>query len=367
MRIIHILLSIILISFTIDATAQSASERLVREGVSLHDKGDYEGAIKKYQQVLKTTPNSMPATYEMSLSYLRLKNYDEAIKYSSAVIDHNYQPLLTDAYIVKSSALAKGDNIDGAIELLEEALIKCGESYLLHFNIGLCSFNNKNTEKALSHLERAIEIDATHAGSFLLYAYALNDANKWVQSFYAFHFFLLLEPNTPRSKDAFMEMYDLVSVKIPNDSPRLAEDDGINRRNLYETLLTLEPRSDNMTPQEQYEFFEKVSRAIFFTMSNMQTNDQSGLLWTFFVPIYSEILQADYLDVYSRYVSAAYFPESLEWWNNNKEEVDDFINWFENGESGSTNSEEAQFEDEDGQFVDGPHDAEIENAFEDIN
>jgi hypothetical protein len=34
-----------------------AQQALVQEGVALHDAGDYDGAIRKYKQVLADTPN----------------------------------------------------------------------------------------------------------------------------------------------------------------------------------------------------------------------------------------------------------------------------------------------------------------------
>ena len=351
MRALTILLSIILPFLTLELQAQTSSEKLIKEGVSMHDKGNYEGAIKLYKEALKVNPTSMSAVYEMSLSYLRMKEYDEALKYSSQVIEHDFQPLLMDAYVVKSTALAETKKMDEAVTLLEEAITRCGETYLLCFNMGLCYYNKKEIDRAINYLQRAIEIDATHSSAFLLYAYALNDADKWLQSFYSFHFFLLLEPNTARAKDAFSEMYDLISVELPDGSPRLEAVNGINRHELYKALQRLIPQSDSL--REKSEFFEKASQLIFFNLSNLQTEGRADLLWSFFVPVYSELLKSGHFDTYSKYVGVSYFPESLEWWESNKDKVDDFIDWFENGDSDLD-------EDEDSQFEDGPYDQLLE-------
>lgn len=324
--------------------SQTSTDKLIREGVSLHDKGRYKEAIDCYKKVLDTNPSSMPAIYEMSLSYLYLKNYDEALKYSTKVINANYQPLLMDAYIVKSTALAETDKIDQSIRLLNEAIGRCGDSYLLHFNLGLSYFNKQNNRLAIHHLRKAIEIDATHPSAFLLYAYALNDSGHWVQSFYAFHFFLFLEPNTERSKDAFGEMYDILTTKRDIDVDDPTSEDGVNRGSIYEVIKGMQPKSN--TPQDQYNFFEQASKAVFVSLSHQQSDDQSGLLWYFFVPTYEEIIGSGYFDVYCRYVSVAYFPESLEWWNNNKDKVDNFIDWFENGQ-GSSGEEDDLLEGDD--------------------
>lgn len=338
------LIILFLLFTTLTIYAQSSSEKLIRQGVALHDKGRYKDAISCYEEALKVNPTSMSAVYEMSLSYLQLKDYEKAIRNSTKVITANFQPLLMDAYIVKGTALANQGKTGDALRLLNEALEKCGDEYLIHFNLGLCYFNNKDNKMAVQHLRKAIEIDATHASAFLLYAYASNDLGRWVQSFYSFHFFLLLEPNTARSKDAFGEMYDIINAKLEKGSDKLSPEDGVDRQRLYEAIQKKKTgATDNIS---QYRFFTEASKLIFFTLAQMQNDTQKGLLWYFFVPTYDEILSSGHFDAYCRYVSVSYFPESLAWWNENKTQVDNFIEWFENGQ-GSTDAEAEYGDDSD--------------------
>lgn len=329
---------------TLTIYAQPSSDKLIREGVALHDKGRYKDAISCYEQALKVNPSSMSAVYEMSLSYLQLKDYDKAVKYSTKVIAGGFQPLLMDAYIVKGTALANQDRMSEALKVLNEGLEKCGDQYLLHFNLGLCYFNSKDNRMAVQHLRKAIEIDATHASAFLLYAYALNDLGRWVQSFYSFHFFLLLEPNTERSRDAFSEMLDILNTKIEPDSPKLTLEEGVDRKRIYDLIQAKKTgATDDIS---QYNYFVDASKQIFFTMGQMQNDTQNGLLWYFFVPTYEEILGSGHFDTYCRYVSVAYFPESLAWWEKNKTQVDNFIEWFEQGQ-GNADSEAEYGDDSD--------------------
>ncbi|MDR2955809.1 MAG: tetratricopeptide repeat protein [Prevotella sp.] len=329
---------------TLTIYAQPSSEKLIKQGVTLHDRGKYKDAITLYEEALKVNPSSMSAMYEMSLSYLHLKDYDKAIRYSERIISSNFQALLMDAYIVKSTALASQRKMPDAIRLLNEALDKCGGQYLLHFNLGLCYFNNKDNKMAIQHLRKAIEIDATHSSAFLLYAYALNDMERWVQSFYAFHFFLLLEPNTERAKEAFGEMFDLINTKVDAGSEKLNPEEGVDRKRIYDLIQTKKTgATDDIS---KYTFFEEASKAIFHTMSQMENDSLNGLLWYFFVPTYEEILGSGHFETYCRYVSVSYFPASLSWWENNKTQVDHFIEWFEHGQSPSLEEEDAYWDDE---------------------
>lgn len=334
---------VVLLSIFIPSTySQVSSERLIRRGVSMHDKGRYSEAINYYQQALKVNPNSMSATYEMSLSYLYLNDYNNALKYSTRVINANFQPLLVDAYCVKSSALAELGKVNDAIKLLSEAIEKCGDEYLLHYNLGLSYFKNKDTKSAITHLRKAIEIDTTHSSAFLLYAYALNDANKWIQSFLSFQFFLLLEPNTDRSKEAFSEMFDIINTNLPESSPRLLQEDGVDQYKVYNAIKEYKLTSNS--DEDKFAYFEKVTKKIIFILAQNQDDSRRGLLWDFFVPVYNEILTSGYVDAYCRYVSVSSIPSSLEWWSNNKNKVDKFITWFEEGQNDGSN---IYFEDEE--------------------
>ena len=316
--------------------AQPSSDKLIRKGVSLHDKGQYQNAISCFQEALKINPSSMSATYEISLSYLHLRDYPNALKYSTKVINANFQPLLVDAYCVKSAALAELNKVEESIKLLNEALDRCGDEYLIHYNLGLSYFKLRNLNNARYHLQKAIEIDPTHASTVLLYSYALNDSDRWIQSLLSFHFFLLLEPNTERSKDAFGEMMDLLEQELAPNSPRLLPEDGINRKLLYQQIREIYPTAT--TPEAKYAFFEKASQIIFFTLSQQQSDDKRGLLWDFYVPIFTEVIESGYISTYCKYVSSSYFPQSLAWWNDNKEEVDKFISWFEEGQGSEDDS-----------------------------
>lgn len=317
---------------------QVSSDKLIREGINYHDQGKYMEAISSYQQALKANPASMSAVYEMSLSYLKLEDYANAIKFSTQVINMGFEPLLIDAYVVKGTALAAQGNLDKAITLFADALKKCGDAYLLHYNLGLCYYNNKNLDQALTHLEKAIDIDRTHSGAFLLYAYALNDAHRWIQSFYSFHFFLLLEPNTKRAMDAFGEMYGLISTKLDEDSERLQNNKGLDRKAIYDTIQKLKPLTTDKVAQ--YNFFVAASKEMFGMFTKTKPAEAKGLFWDFFVPTYEEILESGHFETYCRYVSVSYFKESLDWWNTNKTEVDNFIEWFEKGQSPDADADE---------------------------
>ena len=69
------------------APPTDSQKQLIREGIALHDKGDYDGAISRYEAVLRENPNNVQALHEMSFSYFAKKDYQKSIEvgYKAAV------------------------------------------------------------------------------------------------------------------------------------------------------------------------------------------------------------------------------------------------------------------------------------------
>lgn len=336
----------------------AAAEELIGEGVELHDEGKFKEAIEKYNEALTIDPNSILATYELSLSYLALQDYENASRYSTEVINSDNKQLSSGAYAVKSEALAGMDKVDEAIALLQEGLIKNGDEYLLHFNLALNFYNKTDVGKALEHVKRAIDLDKTHSGAFLLNAHALNDKGLWVQSILSYQMFLLLEPDSKRSKNAFEEMLYLMQIKKPEEPaapgsfiqqqmmrnqpdsvlhtekiPPLTIEEGLNRNLVYHAITTtLNSLHNSSDEHDGFTLFKTVNREIMHILIRESKGAKEGVFWTFYIPFFSHIAESEYYDTFCRYISVSYFPESLEWWQENPAEAVNFVIWFEKGD-----------------------------------
>ena len=364
------LTTLLLFISLIHAFAQQSGDiqELIEKGIEHHDAREYKQAIESYEEALKIDPESMIATYEIALSYLALRDYKNASEYSTKVIDSKDKDLLVSAYGVKSESLAEMGKVDEAIRLLDEALRKNGDDYYLHFNLALNYFNKGDLDKTILHVDKALGLSKSQSGAYLLSAYALNDKDIWVQSILSFHIFLLMEPDSHRSKNAFEEMLQLMQVKEitekpversfiqqqlqrqtqPKDSssvakktPPLTNIHGINRELLYNEIEKTKDSLKNVTidsleidtlETELYTKFREVTRTFFTVLSEENDGTKNEFIWNFHVPIVTKILNSDYFDTYCRYISVAYFPESLEWWENNQESAAKFVRWFEKGD-----------------------------------
>lgn len=352
-------LSLLALSFNLKSQ-ENPVQTLIKEGIELHDSAQYVGAVEKFESALKLNPKSYLALYELSLSYLEMKEYDKALEYSTRVINSNDKSLLVGAYAVKSQALAESGKIDTAIEILKEGIEKNGESYMMHFNLALNYYKKNDIDKTIEHVNRAIELDKTYAGAFLLSAYAQRDKGMWIRSIYSFQMFLLLEPDSRRSRNAFAEMLQAMYIKPPTEEPversfiqmqlsknnsgqstermvpPLSSSPVLNREYVYQAIKsTLDSLETENVKNDTFEGFMKVNETILNSMNkdveNENENGNDGF-WSFYYPFFKSIWNSNYYEAFCRYVSASYYPESMQWWEENKKEAKNFINWFEKGE-----------------------------------
>ena len=378
-----ILFAFLLITLpTLAQGQQSTAQQLVEEGVALHDQGEYEKAMAKYREALTFDPGLIQAVYEMSLTSLELEDYAGAEKYSKEVIEADDMKLGPGAYAVMSEALLETGRAEEAITLLREGLEKYGDEYLLHFNLALNYYKQGDSEKAMIHVKRAINLDKSYSGAFLLNAYLLNDNGLWVQSILSFQMFLLLEPDSERSKNAFEEMLQTMSIKkseepvqrsfiqqqmmrnrpaqaIKNDkTPPLTPEDSLDRGLVYkaitatldslqttdslqaadslqapDSLQTADSLQAPDTGTDPFLLFTAVNRAIMQVLEAESIGPKEGILWTYYIPFFTHIEQSDYYETYCRYISVSYYPESLHWWQENEEAAGNFVRWFENGDA----------------------------------
>ena len=91
---------------------QDNLKQLIEKGIEHHDAREFEQAIENYEEALKIDPKSMIATYEIALSYLAMRDYKNASKFSTKVINSKDKDLIVGAYVVKSESLAEMGKVD---------------------------------------------------------------------------------------------------------------------------------------------------------------------------------------------------------------------------------------------------------------
>jgi hypothetical protein len=119
-----------------------------------------------------------------------------------------------------------------------------------------------------------------------------------------------------------------------NELPALSIENGLNRNFVYHAITSTRD-SLKLASEEVDDFilFKTVNMEIMKILERESKSSNEGIFWTFYIPFFSHIAHSAYYDVYCRYISVSYYPESFKWWENNTEAALNFIMWFEKGDT----------------------------------
>lgn len=316
--------------------AQDKAFDLIKQGVQLHDKGDYKGAIVKYQAAVKLDKNMSLAYYEMALSYNEGKDYKNALKQINKVFK-----LSKDDQLILSSYLLKGliqenQNLSKkSIKTYQTAIATYPKEYLLHYNLGFAFYNIKDFKNAELALQKALEINPFHTSSHYILGNTMMQMGLRVQSMMALSHFLFLENIehpvnlTPRATKAYawlkqqalgnIERTGATSINI---NLAVNEQDEFNSLNTILLLMgaqdRLEADSLNLDEAQRMERF-------FYTLNSM-VSESSYDEKSFWGRYYARVLhQLEDSELEKPYAFVILLPtkddDVIDWINKNMDEI----------------------------------------------
>jgi len=313
----------------------TAVNDFISEGIKLHDKGDYTGAIDLYKKALLLNKRSAHANYEMASSYLALKDYVNAIKYSDKVIAANLD-YMDQAYMLKGAALDLSGKPLEAVKTYKQGLKKFTKNHLLYYNLALTSFNLKEYIHADEALEKALQINPSHASSHLLLGYSMVNQGYRVKGVLALYNFLLLEPKGNRTTAALNLLEEQLKKGVKKDNersvtitmPEKKEDDEFYTAELMLGLLESSKTNEaNKTRSASAVFAENTNS--FFTILGELKNDKKGFWWNFYVDYFYTLATNKHTEAFCYYITqskddAAY----TKWVQDNLSKIESFSEWY---------------------------------------
>lgn len=329
-------LAIGLILLATASFGQSITDSLVQIGKEYHEHGYYEDAIAKYQEALAIDPASAMAHYEVSVSYLSIEDYDNAIQYSSKAIALDDQFAL-QAYVVKGSALGYLGKSKESIKLFKKGIRKYGDQYFFNYNLGYNYYHLKQYKKAEEALVKAIRANPHHASSHLLLAYVMHDMRKTTQSLLSLYYFLLLEPDSERASAAHQLLMQQFGGNVkksmgePNQVNIALNANADHEFGAAAMMVSMLEASNSLAEnagKSEGELFVKNTTSFFKILGELKQKDSKGFHWEYYVPFFYEIAQSAHIDTYCYYISQLSGEESLRWLQHNMDKVEQFDQWL---------------------------------------
>lgn len=342
-----IVISTLFIFACIITLAQNPEEasRLVAEGVALHDKGDYAGAIEKYDAALKKDEDNINALYEKSYSLYALGKQKDCISICKTIIKkYPDNALLKAVYIEYGNALDDLRKTKDALEVYDEGLSKFPGEYLLHYNKGLTLQNLGKSEEALASYQQSLSLKPLHSSSNLSNGALLEKTNK-IPALLAYCTFLSIEPNSKRSKEVLELVKNIMGANVKKDGNNISimlspdmldtkknkkDEDNFRTQELiftFSTALDNSKEADSIahTPAEKFD----MKLQLLINSLKEGAKDGKGFYWKHYVPFFIALKENSKTAIFSRlvYLSSG-DEENSKWLEEHEQEVSDFYDWL---------------------------------------
>lgn len=325
------------------------AEKLVDEGVAYHDKGDYEGAIIKYDKALELDNDNLLALAEKSFSLSLLKKYEDAIVLCKKAIEkHPNEDGLKTVFVTYGNALDDLKKTDLAIKVYDDGLKIFPEYYQLYFNKGITLSSINKNEEALICFQKAIIINPAHAGSNNSMARILLLQNKNIPALFASCRFLILEPQGDRAKKNLAIVQNIMKANIKqtgknsltiNIDPQILEDTTSNGKtkennfNLSELILNMTSLLDyddkNVIKTDAEQFIRKFESLC--SSVEEGKNKNLGFYWEYYVPYFIEMKKKNLIEPFAYIAFASSEKENIATWLKlHQTEIDKFYEWSKN-------------------------------------
>ncbi|MEI6089733.1 MAG: tetratricopeptide repeat protein [bacterium] len=331
-----IILSLVLF-LTLNLYAQDSKvEELVSEGTALHDQGKYDEAIAKYKAALEINNNSPLANYEMSYSCYSAQRYDEAVDFSEKVIDLE-SGFLHEAYIVLGSSYDMLGKQRKAIKAYKKALKIFPKSNMLNYNLALTLFNKEDYEEAEEAATNAILANPYHASSHFLLGSIKTQIGERVKALLPLYYYLILEPDKPRSKLAYRTINQLLGSGTRESDgntiqaiiPGYAKtDDSFLSVEMFLALSSASKFLKKDEPTNEMEEFIKTNRMLFDVVERTGKAEK-GSVWDFYILKFRDLLKTENADAFSYFISISTYPDVVtKWFSENPDKLEKLKNWM---------------------------------------
>ncbi len=338
-----IIIAAIFVACLYSATAQYSDstkvDSLISKGVELHNTGDYRSALELYEEALQLSPGSSLIHYEMSLSYFSLGFYEKALEHINRVkeTDGKYEK---EAILLKSSILDALYKYDEAERILKDAVAKYGDNCLFYYNLAHINYKQEKDDKAAGFLIEAIRANHSHANSHFLLGRIMSKYARKSQAIMSFYYFLLLEPDSPKSKISLKLIDNLIALGVtknnsddsskakvyisPDTTNLFAEAD------IYLSLMAAGDYAPHFDESLNDDLFIAQTVAFFTLLENtMQKNaDSKSFAINFYTKFFTDLHKAGYTGTFCRYIRQSVSQRSIDDLKQHNAELVKFEEWL---------------------------------------
>lgn len=315
-----------------------AAALLVEEGVVLHDKGDFKGALAKYDQALELDKNNLFGLAEKAYTLFSLGKYEEAIACCQKDLEvHRGEKDLHSVYVTYGNALDALKRPADALKIYNEGLGQFPRFHSLFFNKGITLSGMGRNGEAFDCFIQSVSLNPGHPGSHNAIARLVDPNKARLPSLLAYWTFLLLEPEGKRAKENMERMLGVLGANVKQEGDKNikitvdAEADKLTENNFSQVEVALSMGVAANIVQKDKSTAEKLASALAIVCETLESapKDQ-GFFWTHYAPFFIELGQQKFTETFAYIMLiTSGDPAVIQWIKAHDEDVDKFYKWVE--------------------------------------
>jgi tetratricopeptide (TPR) repeat protein len=326
-----IILFICALSSGFNALAQSDGSvaDLIKQGISLNNQKKYTEASDSYKAALALEPDNVQANYQMAFTLFSAGKNAEALPFIEKATKGTNTKFTAAAYSLMGSIYQGTGQLLNAVAAYQNAIKADVSNQRIYYNLGIAYFKNKQYDDAQTTFEQAIKIDANDAGSVRMYALSAFHQNKRADAILGFCRFLLLEPNSSRSAEAFGNLENMLQGGRLKPEPAYKPSATVLAAAVWQNETVKKALS--LLTARRYASTVDLLAAQLTAIFKAASADRR-VLNTYF----AQLAFTDNMPAFARHISQNTKPESAKWLKDNPEKVAGLVDWLKVSSAGAT-------------------------------
>ncbi len=311
---------------------------LIQEGVSQHDRGNYDAAIKLYGEALAENPDNVEAMYELSFSYSMKKDYKKSLEI--AYRGAEYKSDMLAAFYMQI-----GNNLDilgepkKSVEVYKSGLKLMPRMAMLHYNLAVTYRNMGNVDDARKVIKEGLLLDPNHPGSHALLSLVWHAGGYKTPTLLAAGRFLVLEPRSTRAAAQLRIVKEVMAggasrgadsnITIFMDPSAKKDEGDFGAMDLAMGLVRAGSMTEKNKGKTEMQLLVGQFQTFFAIMAEqMDRADRSKFSWKYYAPYFAEMKQKDHVETFVYYITQGDDnKETAKWLAENKTRVGEFLAW----------------------------------------
>ena len=324
------------------APSTEEQKRLIDEGVQLHDRQDYDAAIRKYEEVLKANPDNVSAMYEMAYSLSEKKDYKKSLEVAQRGAQYKAD-LLVGFYLLIGNDLDLLEEPKKAQDVYKAGMKLFPTNSLLYYNMAVSLHNAGKPEEARENLKKALAYNPEHTTSHIVLAQIYFNANYKTPALLAALRFLVLEPNSNRSGAAIKIMRSVLQggasqgktekdINIFVDMSAKKDEGDFGGVDLMLGMTKALGMSEkNKGKSEMQLFVEQVDTVLAILAEQDPKLFRTKFVGQYYVPYFAELQKRKLVEPFCYYILQAEGRSDVQaWLKEHSAQVAEFLAWSKN-------------------------------------